>query len=43
MFQGKDDVTGEPLFKRSTDQLEVARRRLEVYDKTENKVLDYYK
>ncbi|CAI2333742.1 unnamed protein product [Caenorhabditis sp. 36 PRJEB53466] len=41
--EGKDDVTGEPLFKRSMDQLEVARRRLEVYDKTENKVLDYYK
>ncbi|CAB3404672.1 unnamed protein product [Caenorhabditis bovis] len=41
--EGKDDLTGEPLFKRSEDQLEVARRRLEVYDKTENKVIEYYK
>lgn len=42
-FQGKDDITGEPLFKREDDAAEVVRRRLEVHDKTEKKVVDYYR
>uniref|UniRef100_A0A7I4XZR9 ADK_lid domain-containing protein n=1 Tax=Haemonchus contortus TaxID=6289 RepID=A0A7I4XZR9_HAECO len=41
--EGKDDVTGEPLFKRDDDAAEVVRRRLEVHEKTESKVVDYYR
>lgn len=41
--EGKDDITGEPLFKREDDAAEVVRRRLEVHDKTEKKVVDYYR
>ncbi|WKX92877.1 hypothetical protein Q1695_010703 [Nippostrongylus brasiliensis] len=43
MVEGKDDVTGEPLFKREDDAAEIVRRRLEVHDKTESKVVDYYR
>ncbi|KHJ91877.1 adenylate kinase [Oesophagostomum dentatum] len=41
--EGKDDVTGEPLFKREDDVAEVVRRRIEVHDKTESKVVGYYR
>ncbi|CAJ0608084.1 unnamed protein product [Cylicocyclus nassatus] len=41
--EGKDDVTGEPLEKREDDVAEVVRRRIEVHDKTESKVVDYYR
>ncbi|PAV72299.1 hypothetical protein WR25_00095 [Diploscapter pachys] len=41
--EGKDDITGEPLFPRLDDQMEIARRRIEIYDKTETKVVDYYR
>lgn len=41
--EGKDDLTGEPLFKRDDDVAEVVSRRLEVHDKTEKKVVDYYR
>ncbi|VDO24796.1 unnamed protein product [Haemonchus placei] len=41
--EGKDDITGEPLFKRDDDAAEVVRRRLEVHEKTESKVVDYYR
>ncbi|KAK6015854.1 adenylate kinase domain protein [Ostertagia ostertagi] len=41
--EGKDDITGEPLFKREDDAAEVVGRRLEVHEKTESKVVDYYR
>ncbi|ETN70367.1 putative adenylate kinase [Necator americanus] len=41
--EGKDDVTGEPLLRREDDVAEVVRRRIEVHDKTESKVVDYYR
>ncbi|CAI4229230.1 unnamed protein product [Auanema sp. JU1783] len=42
-LEGKDDITGELLVKREDDASEIVRRRLEVHEKTEAKVLDYYK
>ncbi|PIO63378.1 adenylate kinase [Teladorsagia circumcincta] len=42
-LRGKDDITGEPLFKREDDAAEVVGRRLEVHEKTESKVVDYYR
>ncbi|KIH50430.1 adenylate kinase domain protein [Ancylostoma duodenale] len=41
--EGKDDVTGEPLSQREDDAAEVVRRRIEVHDKTESKVVEYYR
>ncbi|EYB90514.1 hypothetical protein Y032_0219g2475 [Ancylostoma ceylanicum] len=41
--EGKDDVTGEPLFQREDDASEIVRRRIEVHDKTESKVVEYYR
>ncbi|KAK5978165.1 adenylate kinase [Trichostrongylus colubriformis] len=41
--EGKDDITGEPLFRREDDSTEVVSRRLEVHEKTEGKVVDYYR
>ncbi|KAE9420386.1 hypothetical protein Angca_009645, partial [Angiostrongylus cantonensis] len=41
--EGKDDITDEPLFKRDDDVAEIVRRRIEVHEKTEKKVVDYYR
>eukprot|EP01119_Soliformovum_irregulare_P001343 TRINITY_DN1106_c0_g1_i1.p1 TRINITY_DN1106_c0_g1~~TRINITY_DN1106_c0_g1_i1.p1 ORF type:complete len:247 (-),score=49.46 TRINITY_DN1106_c0_g1_i1:108-848(-) len=40
---GKDDVTGEPLIRRSDDTLETIRARIEAYHKATTPLLDYYK
>ncbi|KAF8311581.1 adenylate kinase [Clavulina sp. PMI_390] len=39
---GRDDVTGEPLSKRSDDKPEVATRRLQTFYETTSPLLDYY-
>ncbi|KAI8872971.1 adenylate kinase [Ramicandelaber brevisporus] len=38
-----DDVTGEPLTKRSDDTVEVVQKRLDTYHKMTRPVLDYYR
>lgn len=38
-----DDVTGEPLIKRSDDNAETLSKRLEQYHKQTSPVIDYYK
>lgn len=40
---GKDDVTGEPLTQRKDDQPEAVQKRLEIYSKTFNPILEFYK
>lgn len=39
----KDDITGEPLIKRSDDNAETLKKRLEAYHKMTQPVADYYK
>ncbi|KJH47739.1 putative adenylate kinase [Dictyocaulus viviparus] len=41
--EGKDDITNEPLCKRDDDVSEVVSRRIEVHEKTERKVVEYYR
>lgn len=40
---GLDDVTGEPLTKRLDDTVEVFKKRLEEYKKTNEPLKEYYK
>jgi adenylate kinase len=40
---GKDDVTGEPLVQRDDDKEETVRKRLDVYHKQTEPLIDYYK
>ena len=39
---GKDDVTGEPLIQRDDDLEETVRKRLEVYRRQTQPLVDYY-
>jgi adenylate kinase len=39
---GKDDVTGEDLVQRADDQVDVVRKRLEVYQRQTRPLVDYY-
>lgn len=39
----KDDVTGEPLIRRSDDNAETLRKRLETYHQQTAPVVDYYR
>jgi adenylate kinase len=41
--EGKDDVTGEPLIQRDDDKEETVRKRLDVYHKQTEPLIDYYK
>jgi adenylate kinase len=41
--EGKDDVTGEPLVQRDDDKEETVRKRLDVYHKQTEPLIDYYK
>lgn len=40
---GVDDVTGEPLIRRSDDNEETLRKRLETYHSQTTPVIDYYR
>eukprot|EP00088_Acartia_fossae_P051990 TRINITY_DN5854_c0_g1_i1.p1 TRINITY_DN5854_c0_g1~~TRINITY_DN5854_c0_g1_i1.p1 ORF type:complete len:249 (-),score=58.97 TRINITY_DN5854_c0_g1_i1:343-1089(-) len=40
---GKDDITGEPLVKRSDDNPETLKKRLESYHSLTSPLVDYYK
>lgn len=40
---GLDDVTGEPLVRRSDDEPDVVQRRLEVYSATTDPILEYFR
>jgi adenylate kinase len=40
---GKDDVTGDPLIRRSDDNEETLRKRLETYHQQTTPVIDYYR
>ena len=42
-FEGKDDITGEPLTQREDDKPEVIRSRLNTYDNNTNPIMDFYK
>lgn len=37
-----DDITGEPLIKRSDDNVEALRKRLNVYHSQTRPLVDYY-
>ena len=39
---GKDDVTGEPLIQRDDDREETVRKRLEVYRRQTQPLVEYY-
>lgn len=39
---GKDDVTGEPLMRRSDDTVDKLRSRLKAFHKQTQPVIDYY-
>ncbi|KAF4527896.1 hypothetical protein B566_EDAN011287 [Ephemera danica] len=39
----KDDITGEPLIRRSDDNAEALKKRLEAYHKQTSPLVDYYK
>lgn len=39
----KDDITGEALIRRSDDNEETLRKRLEAFEASTNPVLDFYK
>lgn len=41
-FEGKDDVTGEPLIQREDDKEETVRKRLEVYSAQTRPLVNYY-
>jgi adenylate kinase len=41
--EGKDDVTGEPLIQRDDDKEGTVRKRLDVYHKQTEPLIDYYK
>lgn len=43
MIQGIDDESGEKLIQRPDDTPEAVRKRLEIYAKTVNPVLNYYR
>jgi adenylate kinase len=40
--EGRDDVTGEPLIQRDDDRGDTVRRRLEVYRRQTQPLVDYY-
>jgi adenylate kinase len=40
--EGRDDVTGEPLILREDDRADTVRRRLEVYRRQTQPLVDYY-
>lgn len=40
---GKDDLTGEPLIRRSDDNEQTLRKRLETYHQQTIPVIDYYR
>ncbi|XP_030560745.1 adenylate kinase [Drosophila novamexicana] len=40
--QMKDDITGEPLIKRSDDNVDALKKRLEAYHKQTKPLVDYY-
>lgn len=40
---GKDDVTGEPLIQRPDDRPEAIMKRLDIYEKMEAPIMDFYK
>ena len=42
-YQGKDDVTGEPLEKRADDRPEVVQKRLDDYSRKTEPVINYYR
>lgn len=42
-IEGKDDVTGEPLYQREDDRAEVIRHRLETFDKNFYPIMEFYK
>lgn len=42
-MSGKDDVTGEPLIRRSDDNEETLRKRLDTYHQQTTPVIDYYR
>lgn len=42
-FEGKDDITGEPLIQRPDDKKEVIEKRLATYHKFTKSVLEYYR
>lgn len=41
--EGKDDITGEPLYKRADDNAEALRTRLQEFHSQTTPVLEYYK
>ncbi len=41
--EGKDDVTGEPLIQRDDDKEETVKKRLDVYHKQTEALVDFYK
>jgi adenylate kinase len=40
--EGRDDVTGEPLILRADDREDTVRKRLEVYHRQTEPLVDYY-
>ena len=42
-IEGKDDITGEPLTRRSDDTIEAIKNRLESFEKATSPILNYYK
>ena len=42
LFEGKDDVTGEPLIQRDDDKEETVKKRLEVYAAQTRPLVNYY-
>lgn len=43
VFQGVDDLTGEPLSQRLDDKPETVKKRLEIYYENIQPVINYYK
>ena len=41
-FEGKDDLTGEPLVQREDDKEETVKKRLDVYHSQTQPLVDYY-
>lgn len=41
-FEGKDDLTGEPLVQREDDKEETVKKRLDVYHSQTKPLVDYY-
>lgn len=42
-FQGKDDLTGDPLVQRDDDKPEIVMKRLEQYELLTRPVIEFYK